>query len=54
MPYCLHQGISSFMDAIKDPWTNKAYEKSNLVVYAYNNKKKNIMLGHLPQILRVS
>lgn len=33
-----------FIDKIKDPWNDKAYEKSCLAKKAYNNKNKNLVL----------
>ena len=41
---------SSLVDNIKDPCTNKVYEKSRPVVHAYNDEKKNLVLMHLPKI----
>ena len=45
---------SHFVNDIKDPYTDKAYKKSCLVVHTYNNKKKNLVLMHLPKIPEVS
>ncbi len=45
---------SSLVDNIKDPCTDKAYEKSRPVVHAYNDEKKNLMLMHSPKIPGVS
>lgn len=45
---------SCFVDEIKDPYTDKAYKKSYLVVYTYNNKKKNLVLMHLSKILDIN
>ena len=45
---------SYFFDNIKDPCIDKTYKKICLVIHAYNNQKKNIVLGHVPKILRVS
>ncbi len=41
---------SRFVDDIKDPCTDKAYEKSRPVVHVYNDEKKNLVLIHLPKI----
>ena len=41
---------SRFIDEIKDPYTNKAYGKSRLVVQADNDKDKNLELTKLPII----
>ena len=43
-----------FVNDIKDPYTDKAYEKSCLVKHTYNDKKKNLMLIHSSKILGVS
>lgn len=43
-----------FINNIKDLYTDKVYEKSRLIMYAYNNKKKNYILIHSPKIQRVS
>ena len=45
---------SRFVDEIKNPGTDKAYEKSRLVVQAYNDKDKNLVLTQSPTIQRVS
>ncbi len=48
---------TSFVDNIKDLCTDKAYEKNRLVVYTYNDEKKNLknlVLIHLPKIPEVS
>ena len=45
---------SHFVNNIKDPYTDKAYEKSRLVMHTYNDKMKNLMLMHSPKIPRVS
>ena len=44
---------SCFIDEIKDLCTNKAYEKSCLVVQADNDKDKNLELTKLPIIQQV-
>ena len=41
---------SHFVNKIKDPWTDKAYDKNCPVMQAYNNKKKNLVLTQLPII----
>lgn len=43
-----------FLNNIKNPYTNKAYEKSRPVVYIYNHKMENIVLGHSRKIPGVS
>jgi hypothetical protein len=35
---------SRFVDEIKNPSIDKAFEKSRLVVQAYNNKEKKLVL----------
>jgi len=45
---------SRFVDDIKHQGTPKAYEKSRLVVQAYNDKEKEIVLTQSPTIQRVS
>ncbi len=48
---------SSLVDNIKDPCTDKTYEKNRPVVHAYNDEKKNLknlILMHLPKIPGVS
>src|SRR5271154_6254120 len=45
---------SRFVDEIKNPGTNKAFEKSRLVVQAYNDQGKNLILTQSPTIQRVS
>ena len=42
------------MDEIKHPGTDKAYEKSCLVIQAYNNPKKDLILTQSPTVQRVS
>jgi hypothetical protein len=52
------QGIrlfnSRFVDEIKFPGTPKAFEKSRLVVQAYNDQEKELVLTQSPTIQRVS
>ena len=45
---------SRFVDEIKNPGTEKAFEKSRLVVQAYNDEGKKLVLTQLPIIQRVS
>ena len=45
---------SRFVDEIKNPGTDKAFEKSRLVVQAYNDEEKNLVLTQSPTIQRVS
>lgn len=45
---------SRFVDEIKNPSTDKAYKKSRLVVQAYNDKEKDLVLTQSPTIQRVS
>ena len=42
------------MDEIKNPGTDKAFEKSRLVVQAYNDQGKELVLTQSPTIQRVS
>jgi hypothetical protein len=41
---------SRFIDEIKHPSTNKAFEKSRLVIQAYNNQGKDLVLIQSPII----
>lgn len=43
-----------FINNIKDSCTNKANKKSCLVMHAYNNLKKNLMLIHSLKIRKIS
>ena len=43
-----------FIDKVKNKNTDKAFEKSCLVIQVYNNQKKNIVLTQLPTIQKVS
>ena len=45
---------SRFVDEIKNPETDKAFEKSRLMVQAYNDLNKNLVLTQSPTIQRVS
>ena len=45
---------SRFVNKIKNPDTDKVYEKSQLVVQAYNDKEKDLILTQLLTIQRVS
>ena len=45
---------SRFVDEIKNPGTDKAFEKSRLVVQAYNDLNKDLVLTQSPTIQRVS
>jgi hypothetical protein len=45
---------SRFVDKIKNKGTDKAYEKSRLVIQAYNDKEKELVLTQSPTIQRVS
>ncbi len=48
---------SSLVDNIKDPCTDKAYEKNRPVMHTYNDEKKNLenlVLIHLPKIPKVN
>jgi hypothetical protein len=45
---------SRFVDEIKHPGTDQAYEKSRLVVQAYNDRGKDLILMQSPTIQRVS
>ena len=41
---------SRFIDEVKHPRTNKAFEKSRLVVQAYNDQDKDLVLTQSPTI----
>ena len=45
---------SRFVDEVKNPGTEKAFEKSRLVVQAYNDPEKDIVLTQSPTIQRIS
>jgi hypothetical protein len=45
---------SRFVAEIKNPGTDKAFEKSRLVVQAYKDTEKDLVLTQLPTIQRVS
>lgn len=45
---------SCFVNEIKNPGSDKAYEKKRLVVQAYNDKDKDLVLMQLPTIQQVS
>ena len=45
---------SRFVDEVKNKGTDKAFEKSRLVVQAYNDQEKDIVLTQSPTIQRVS
>ena len=45
---------SRFVDKIKHPGTDQAYEKSRLVVQAYNDRGKDLILMQSPTIQHVS
>ena len=45
---------SRFVDEIKNSGTNEAYEKSRLVVQAYDDQNKSMILTQSPTIQRVS
>jgi Reverse transcriptase (RNA-dependent DNA polymerase) len=45
---------SRFVDEVKNPETEEAYEKSRLVVQAYNDIEKELVLTQSPTIQRVS
>jgi hypothetical protein len=45
---------SRFVNKIKNPSTDKAFKKSQLVVQAYNDTKKELVLTQSPTIQRVS
>ena len=49
------QVFNSFLiDNIKNPYTNKAYEKNRPIVHTYNDEKKNLVLIYLLKLLGVS
>ena len=39
-----------FINKIKHPSTNKAFKKLRLIIQAYNNKGKDLVLTQLPTI----
>jgi hypothetical protein len=45
---------SQFVDEIKNPGTDKAFEKLRLVVQAYNDQGKDLVLTQSPTIQRIS
>jgi hypothetical protein len=45
---------SRFVDEVKNPGTERAFEKSRLVVQAYNDSGKELVLTQSPTIQRVS
>jgi hypothetical protein len=45
---------SRFVDEVKNKGTKKAFAKSRLVVQAYNDKEKRIVLTQSPTIQRIS
>jgi hypothetical protein len=45
---------SRFVDEIKNKGTDKAFKKSRLVVQAYNDQEKELVLTQSPTIQRVS
>jgi hypothetical protein len=45
---------SQFVDQVKNEGTNKAFEKSRLVIQAYNDSEKASVLTQSPTIMRVS
>jgi hypothetical protein len=53
-----HQGIRIFksrmVNKIKSKATNTLYEKSRLVIQAYNNNRKEVILTQSPTIQRAS
>jgi hypothetical protein len=50
VPQGIHIFNSRFVNKIKHPGTNKAFEKSRLVVQAYNNQGKDLVLTQSPTI----
>ena len=45
---------SRFVDEVKNSGIDKAFEKSRLVIQAYNDLEKSAVLTQLPTIQRVS
>ena len=45
---------SRFVDEVKNKGTNKAFTKSRLVVQAYNDDEKHLVLTQSPTIQRIS
>ena len=54
IPYSIRIFNSRFIDEIKNPRTDKAFEKSRLVVQAYQDIEKNIVLTQSPTIQHIS
>ena len=54
IPSSIKDFNSYFFDDIRDLYINKACKRSCLIMHAYNDKKKNIVLEHLSKILEVS
>jgi len=54
MPKGIRLFNSRFVDEIKNPGTDKAFEKSRLVVQAYNDQEKELVLTQSLTIQRVS
>lgn len=54
VPYGIRIFNSRFVDELKNAGTDKAFEKSRLVVQAYNDAGKHIVLTQSPTIQRVS
>jgi hypothetical protein len=50
VPQGVHIFNSRFVNKIKHPGTNKAFEKSRLVIQAYNDQGKNLVLTQSPTI----
>lgn len=50
IPHGIRIFNSRFVDEIKNKDTDKAFEKSRLVVQAYNNKEKTAVLTQSPTI----
>jgi hypothetical protein len=54
IPDDTHIFKARFVDEVKNKDTNKAYKKSRLVVQAYNNDEKSLILTQSPTIQHVS
>ena len=50
IPHGIRVFNSRFVDEIKNPGTDKAFEKSRLVVQAYKDAKKDLVLTQSPTI----
>ena len=54
MPKGVRLFNSRFIDKIKNKGTNKAFKKSQLIIQAYNDLEKELVLTQSPTIQQVS